>query len=171
MYVPVISMRIMCKKMKTIISYCLQLICLSIWKTYFMIIALFEFGVGQISRKYGPHKSSQLGLELPSWLDMDYSHQFRYWQVYFKLSVAQALHTYMLAYLVLDAVSRASAFEVGMEHKKEFPLKWYKSCSELSLLKLVFISKSLWKKTTTAFDEKSLDIKTPSVGWKKSYPW
>ena len=79
--------------MKTIISYYLQLICLNIWKTYYMIIALFEFGVGQISRKYGPHKSSQLGLELPSWLDMDYSHQFRYWQVYFKLSVAQALHS------------------------------------------------------------------------------
>ena len=42
------------------------------------IVTLFEFGVGQISSKYGPHKSSQLGLELPSWLDMDYSHQFRY---------------------------------------------------------------------------------------------
>ena len=124
--------------MKIIISNCLQLICLSIWKTYFMIIALFEFGVGQISRKYGPHKSSQLGLELPSWLDMDYSHQFRYWQVYFKLSVAQAPpHSssrliYMLAYLVLDAVARAAAVEVGMAHKKEFPLKSYKSCSELS---------------------------------------
>ena len=94
--------------MKTIMSYFLQLICLPIWKTYFMIIALFEFGVGQISRKYGPHKSSQLGLELPSWLDMDYSHQFPYWQVYFKLSVAQALHSsrviYMLAYLMLDTV-------------------------------------------------------------------
>ena len=102
---------------------------------------MFEFGVGvgQISRKYGPHKSSQLGLELPSWLDMDYSHQFRYWQVYFKLSVAQSLHSssrliYMLAYLVLDAVARAAAVEVSMAHKKEFPLKSYKSCSELHSL-------------------------------------
>ena len=115
-------MKIMCKNEN---DYFVLFAYLSIWKTYFMIIALFEFGVGQISRKYGPHKSSQLGLELPSWLDMDYSHQFRYWQVYFKLSVAQALHSssrliYMLAYLVLDAVARAAAVEVGMAQKKSF---------------------------------------------------
>ena len=115
-------MKIMCKNEN---DYFVQFAYLSIWKTYFMIIALFEFGVGQISRKYGPHKSSQLGLELPSWLDMDYSHQFPYWQVYFKLSVAQALHSssrliYMLAYLVLDAVARAAAVEVGMAQKKSF---------------------------------------------------
>ena len=39
----------------------------------------------------------------------------------------------MLAYLVLDAVARAAAVEVGMAHKKEFTLKSYKSCRELCI--------------------------------------
>ena len=111
--------------MKTIFSYCMQLIFLCIWKIHFMIIALFEFGVGQISRKYGPHKSSQLGWELPSWLDMDYSHQFRYWQVYFKLSVTQAPQSSKVTYK-LSWLEQKIHFMSNTRHKFPQPLNKYK---------------------------------------------